>query len=736
MGLGAIPAAGDADLTATAEVGRAVPPVPWVLQSRGHLFGTLAVALLALMAALVYLISTQVRWSLEADALAQHRVVAGLVARAAEEHFEGLARYVDSFAGRPALALALERGDHAALQTHLRALVTGNGQLERTFLTDPDGTLRYDHPEVLAVRGQTFADRDWYRGVAGTQKVYVSATYRRAAPPQVWLVAIATPVLAADGRLLGYLVAQHTIAALTDWVTAARLSAGGSVVLIDQRGAVVTGQSAEPLSLAEDPLVRQAHAGTTGARAARDPLTGEPAVLGFAPLAGIGWVALTRQPQAEVFAPVRRLQYTLAGLALGCFVVMLGLGLVWVNMLQRDHLAIREANRALAAGLVERRRAEQAAEAANRAKSEFLSRMSHELRTPLNGVLGFAQLLELDVLSARQRESVEHILKGGRHLLRLIDEVLDLARIETGKLSVSLEPVLAGEAIRGALDLIRPQAAAREVTLAPEITGDVFVRADRQRLQQVLLNLLSNAVKYNHDGGTVTISCAPAAEPGRVRVAVTDTGPGIAPAMQERLFTPFDRLGAEQTGIEGTGLGLSLSRRLVEAMGGRLLVDSRPGDGATFIVELAAAEAPAVAAPPVDDAGVTAAPPPIQGTVLYVEDNLANLRLVERVLGRRPGLTLLSAMQGSHGLELARSHRPGLVLLDLHLPDLRGDELLARLRRDARTRDIPVVVLSADATAGQIRQLLAAGARAYLTKPLDVTELLGLVDEVFDPKRA
>jgi signal transduction histidine kinase len=731
-----MPAAGEADPTARGEVGpAAVPPVPWVLRSRRRLFGTLAAVLLALMAALVYLISAQVRSSLEAHALTQHRVVARLVARAAEEHFEGLASYVDSFAGRPALVLAFERGDHATVQAHLRALVTGNGQLERTFLTGPDGTLRYDHPEVPAVRGQNFADRDWYRGASTTQRAYVSTAYRRAAPPQVWLVAIATPVRTAEGRILGYLVAQHTLAALTDWVATARLSASGSVVLIDQHGVVVTGQSAEPLSLAEDPLVRQARTATTGAVATPDPLTGEPAVLGFAPLAGIGWVALTRQPQAEVFAPLRRLQYTLTGLALAWFVVILALGLVWVSMLQRDHLAIHEANRALEASLLERRRAEQAAEAANRAKSEFLSRMSHELRTPLNGVLGFAQLLELDSLSARQRESVEHILKGGRHLLRLIDEVLDLARIETGRLSVSLEPVLAADAIRGALDLVRPQAAARDVTLAAEIAGDVFVRADRQRLQQVLLNLLSNAVKYNRDGGTVTVSCAAAAEPGRVRVAVSDTGPGIAPAMQARLFTPFDRLGAEQTEVEGTGLGLSLSKRLVEAMGGRLLVESRPGDGATFIVELAAAAAPALAATAAGDGAATAAPPPIQGTVLYVEDNLANLRLVERVLDRRPGLSLLSAMQGSHGLELARSHRPGLVLLDLHLPDVHGDELLARLRGDARTQDIPVVVLSADATAGQIRQLLDAGARAYLTKPLDVTELLALLDEVFAPGR-
>ena len=378
--------------------------------------------------------------------------------------------------------------------------------------------------------------------------------------------------------------------------------------------------------------------------------------------------------------------------------------------------------------IAERRRAEEEASHANRAKSEFLSRMSHELRTPLNGILGFAQLLEMDARDPHEQESVSHILKGGRHLLALIDEVLDISRIEAGRLPISLEPVLIGDTVRTAVDLVRPQAAACGVTLGNEAGDDErHVTADRQRLQQVLLNLLSNAVKYNRKGGTVTVSSA-ARPGGRIAIAVADTGTGIPESMLDRLFTPFDRLGAEQSEVQGTGLGLALSRRLVEAMGGQLLVQSRPGVGSTFSVELPAAEAPGRSATGVDtpmgDAGRG------RGTILYIEDNVANLRLVQRIVERRPGLTLLSAMQGSQGLDLARAHRPQMILLDLHLPDLHGEEVLARLQDDPLTREIPVVIVSADAVPGDVSRLLARGARSYVTKPLEVAALLALLDEV------
>ena len=400
---------------------------------------------------------------------------------------------------------------------------------------------------------------------------------------------------------------------------------------------------------------------------------------------------------------------------------------------QRVHertLALGAANEQLQQEITERRRAEEAADRANRAKSDFLSRMSHELRTPLNGILGFGQLLEMESLPADQAEGVAHILKAGRHLLGLINEVLDISRIEVGRLQLSLEPVPVSDTLHGAIDLVRPLAAQHGIELGAEVANeDCHVLADRQRLQQVLLNLLSNAVKYNRARGAVTVSCEERGS-DRLRILVTDTGQGISPGKLERLFIPFDRLGAEGTGIEGTGLGLALSKHLVEVMGGVLDVTSQVGIGSTFAVELPRTAAPVDVRKPVEASPtLPTAARQARVTVLYIEDNLSNLRLIEQVLSRRPNATLLSAMQGRLGLDLAREHRPDLILLDLHLPDLSGEDVLRQLLAEPRTRDIPVVVLSADATPGQVERLLAVGAQAYLTKPLDVPKFLALVDQ-------
>jgi CheY-like chemotaxis protein/anti-sigma regulatory factor (Ser/Thr protein kinase) len=357
--------------------------------------------------------------------------------------------------------------------------------------------------------------------------------------------------------------------------------------------------------------------------------------------------------------------------------------------------------------------------------------MSHELRTPLNAILGFAQLLELDAASPEQKDSVGHILRAGRHLLGLINEILDISRIEAGRLQLSLEPVPVHDTVRQAIDLVQPSAADAHVTVRAEsVDARVHVRADRQRLQQVLLNLLSNGVKYNRAGGTVTVACVEAGG-DRLRIDVTDTGQGISADKLARLFTPFDRLGAEASAVEGTGLGLALSKTLVEAMGGILRVRSRPGAGCTFSVELALVPGPAH----VEAAAVTRAPAVEEvlareaQKILYIEDNLSNLALVESILARRPATTVLSAMQGRVGVDLARDHRPALILLDRHLPDISGEEVFRLLQADPRTRNIPVIVLSADAMPSRMRQFLDGGVRAYLTKPLDVPELLAAIDE-------
>ena len=388
---------------------------------------------------------------------------------------------------------------------------------------------------------------------------------------------------------------------------------------------------------------------------------------------------------------------------------------------------------------LERRVQERTAEAerANAAKSEFLSRMSHELRTPLNSMLGFTQLLGMDELRPDQLESLEHIMSGGRHLLGLINDVLDLAVIESGSLAVSMQPTALYPVLEEALHLLRPQAASAAVALPPQAPAgaDVHVLADHQRLRQILLNLLSNAVKYNCKNGTVSLSCD-RRDSSRLRVSVTDTGPGIAPEEAERIFLPFERLVQTDTPVEGTGLGLAVCQRLAEAMGAEVGLNSVVGEGSTFWVELTVTEqAEALPEAPTATAwnpGAGADP----ATVLYIEDNPSNVQLVETLLSRLPHIRLLTAGSGLAGLESAQRWAPDLILLDLGLPDISGAEVLKRLRADATTIAIPVVVVSADATDSQTARLLAAGAAAYLTKPLDVRLFFGTVEETLQTDRA
>ena len=379
--------------------------------------------------------------------------------------------------------------------------------------------------------------------------------------------------------------------------------------------------------------------------------------------------------------------------------------------------------------------ANQALRAASRAKDEFLSRMSHELRTPLTSILGFSDLLTRAGLDPDKQQWAELVLKAGTHLLDLVDDLLDISRIEADQLTLSLEPLPVDPLLRDALELMQPVAASHDVSIRrPTLAaGAGYVLADHQRLKQVLINLLSNAVKYNQPGGEVRIAVEHAPS-DRVRIAVADTGKGLDEASVAKLFVPFERLDAAASGVEGTGIGLHLSRRLVEAMGGRLDVRSEVGTGSTFSVELGAAEPAAVAAGARDEAELLA--PKTYGAerrLLYVEDTVTNVRLVESILQSRPDIQILPAMLGQLGLDLAREHHPHLVLLDLHLPDLGGEEVLARLRADEATRDLPVVVLSADATRGQEERLRAAGADGYLTKPIGVAKLLETVDRFMEP---
>jgi CheY-like chemotaxis protein len=379
-----------------------------------------------------------------------------------------------------------------------------------------------------------------------------------------------------------------------------------------------------------------------------------------------------------------------------------------------------------------------AAEKANRAKTDFLSGMSHELRTPLNAILGFAQLMESGSPppTPAQRRNLEQILKAGWYLLELINEVLDLSLIESGKVTLSHEPVSIGEVMLECRAMIEPQAQKRGIRMTfPRFELAQYVSADRTRFKQVLINLLFNAVKYNVPGGAVTVACTPAAT-ASIRISVRDTGSGLAPEQLTQLFEPFNRLGRQAGAEEGTGIGLVVTKRLVELMGGTIGADSAVGVGSVFWVELGLAKAPALvyqkaghAAAPAPEAAPAGAP---LRTVLYVEDNPANLELVEQLIARRPDLRMLSAADGSLGVEFARAYQPDVILMDINLPGISGNEALQILRADPQTAHIPVIALSANAVPRDIEKSLEAGFFSYLTKPIKVERFMNALDTALE----
>jgi signal transduction histidine kinase/CheY-like chemotaxis protein len=371
-------------------------------------------------------------------------------------------------------------------------------------------------------------------------------------------------------------------------------------------------------------------------------------------------------------------------------------------------------------------------EKANLAKSDFLSSMSHELRTPLSAILGFAQLIESGSPppTTSQKRSVDQILKAGWYLLELINEILDLALIESGKLSLSLEPTSLAEVMRECQTMIEPQAQKRAISVAfPAFEFPYFVKADRTRVKQVLINLLSNAIKYNKVNGTVVVDCV-ASTPERIRICVRDTGEGLTPEKLAQLFQPFNRLGQEANGEEGTGIGLVVCKRLIELMGGVIGAESTVGKGSVFWIELnlTAEPQPAAVDGPTAVAEAQVHADGESRTLLYVEDNPANLMLVEDLIARRPDIRLLSARDGHRGVEIARASRPDVILMDINLPGISGIKALKILADDPATAHIPVIALSANAIPRDIEKGLEAGFFRYLTKPIKVNEFMDTLD--------
>jgi len=383
----------------------------------------------------------------------------------------------------------------------------------------------------------------------------------------------------------------------------------------------------------------------------------------------------------------------------------------------------------------EMRKAQLEAEKANMAKSEFLSRMSHELRTPMNSILGFAQILELGELNTGQKKSVNHILKSGRHLLNLINEVLDISRIEAGKLDLNFETIEVNSILVEMSDIIRPLALERGVTINKiDIPSKLFVHCDKQSMNQILLNLLHNAVKYNKTSGLVNISAkkinSEDSNESFIRISITDTGSGISDEDITKIFTPFERVGTHISVIEGTGLGLAVVKKLVESMGGIVGVESVVGVGSTFWIQFLADKVVDINqnSDLVQDG--TAEFPIHKAKVLYIEDNLSNIELVEEILSiQLPNVKLVSSINGYDTVDLAIEHNPNVILLDMNLPDIQGDEILLLLQKYDITKNIPVIILSADAMQNQIDYMILAGAKDYLTKPLDITKFIKTISK-------
>ncbi|OOZ38119.1 hypothetical protein BOW53_16510 [Solemya pervernicosa gill symbiont] len=371
---------------------------------------------------------------------------------------------------------------------------------------------------------------------------------------------------------------------------------------------------------------------------------------------------------------------------------------------------------------------------ANQAKSQFLTRMSHELRTPLNAILGFAQLLQSDheePLSERQTQGVEHILNGGWHLLEVVNDLLDLAAIEANKIELQLKTIHPAECIESCIELMLPLAKERAIVLNASISdcNNYNLQADLVRLKQMLLNLLSNAIKYNHEGGRVTLNCE-LTDTEQLRISVTDTGPGIAEGDLPILFEPFNRLYLNNHSVEGTGIGLTITKQLIERMGGNIGVSSELGQGSTFWLEFPAYRTSLPQGEQQRSRSSAAVPPDSNTTILYIEDSPSHIHLMEGLIHNMQGVRLLTASTPSLGLELAQAHRPDIILTDIGLPDMDGFEVLEQLQKSEATRAIPVIAVSANAFDRDIRKGLESGFRNYLTKPLDIGEFYKAINEL------
>ena len=667
-----------------------------------------------------------------------------------------------------ALSPYLAAGDLEAFHRHAREVLReqpGNG----IVLTDPYGQQLMSTIVPYGTRLPPSGVPDLVRTVVDSGKPAVSDLYRGATSrrPQV---AVAVPVLR-DGRVAYVLIMGLLPERLSEILRRQIVRTAWIGAIYDSQGTIVARTEAQETFIGRKgppALLRRIAEVPEDAITVRT-LEGIPVFAGFSHSARLGWSVVVGIPRATLAAEREKSLWISAGGAAALFLLGLWLAQLFSLRIARSIAALTSPALALASGhsatarlktdveevnevgealtkaahlLDERTHAREVAEQAGRemaqakeaaernseAKSQFLAMMSHELRTPLHGILGFAQLMDAQYygpLTAKQKEFVDAILFSGNHLLELINDVLELSRIEAGRITVSVERVELTPVMKSVIATLTPVAEKAGIALRAGDFGQHLppVKVDRVRLAQCLLNLGTNAIKYNHPDGSVTFSYG--IVDGRARISVTDTGPGIAKERQAELFEAFNRLGMERTGIEGTGVGLTLTRRLVELMGGKIGFVSSPGQGSCFWIDLplheVATQAPAATHAP-------AAPHIGAATILYVEDNPSNILLMRNLIATLPDVRLIEAMSGEAGVAAAARYRPDLIIVDINLPDTNGVAVLKRLRSLPTAATTPVLALSATASPSEVRRGLDAGFLAYLTKPIDVVEFLNVVE--------
>jgi len=549
------------------------PSVPWFLRSRWRLSLALLVALAVPMAVLTTAVVVNARQTLETQAFQQNTVAARLGAQAVESHFEGLARYIESAARRREVRDALIADDLAAMRAELRVLVESNEHFDRAFLATPEGIECGDWPADPSVIGKSFAFRDWYIGVSRAQDTYASEAYLRAGAPRVDVVAVSTPVRAEDGRTAGYLVAQYPLASLTRRLATIRPGESGSVTLIDHHGHAVVGRedaATEAPDMSDDPLVRQALAGKEVSAIDNTGPLGELRLRSLAPVPGIGWAVSAEQPGETVYAPAVQLQRAIVALSMLCLAGMLALGFVSLEVVRRQHFALIELQ-AL--------------------KDQLSSMIIHDLRNPLT-----AAILSIDLAgegfagNAVARRDLDNAALSARRMRALIDSLIDVIKLEAGAMELNLASVDLVALVRDKVVEYGSLAGAGLLKLEAVVpVSSLLARVDPDLLGRVLDNLITNAIKHTPAGGRVEVRLAPSHAGAPITLCVSDTGEGISPEDQSRLFQKFERASGQiMSRPRDAGLGLVFCRMAVELHGGRISVESAPGTGSTFRVELPA----------------------------------------------------------------------------------------------------------------------------------------------------